>query len=402
MTVLFVFGLWLILKPSNNDNLSSTSTDEKRGISPVIWRKLQTAMSDNTNFTSELNRRYNVTDLKAFAFALGDTQAYKETFLRPAFDIRSFQDGIQQDMISFVEETRGRGLDYFEQREKELLKRMQERKTLLANQQMRLLITHSVTDLAIGRELISSVFAHSEPFKYGTLHLAVGVGDLVLEWGCGLCGKSLVCPSKTSELSKLLLSVNVQNDPLYAHASNFLWSTHRAITHNYYAYNDADEHAQMVKETRPDLIATYEAYLDKVAQACVEFNRARHYDVLTSNCQQFSHHLFATVGVETDLKEEGDQSRHTGLADVVIEIARRGQCSFRFGQRRLRTRTELDEFVMRQVDFASLTDNEKRLLFAYKNIYDHYRTLDASDTRMATSEAAQAYWTKLVNEFYFV
>ena len=364
----------------------------------VIWRKIQSANGDNANFEKEVKQLYNVNSTKEFVFALGDANAFKKVFLEPDFDINNFIFEIKQEMSSFAKDTVDAGFKYnYKIAKKFFLKKMKECKQILANQQLKLLITRNETDLVM--------FTPNDLFTNDTLHLAVGIGNVVLEWGRGLCGRSLVCPTKKSKLDKPVLSIDYRNDQLYDLPSEFFWNIKDYVVENSPINVEAapNEKNETVKDNvEQNWMKMYQDYLSQVAEACVSFNNHKYYDPIHSNGQHFSHHLFQRVNVSMDLKENSGHSKPASLNDVVLEIVREGQCSFRFGERHLSTRGQLDKFVMDEVDFANLSDKEKRILFAYKSIYDFYHLLDANDTRMVTSDAAQKYWAYLVNTFYFV
>ena len=85
-------------------------------------------------------------------------------------------------------------------------------------------------------------------FELGALHTALSVNGVVLEWGRGLGGQSLVCP--TLDVLGLLLAIEK-------------------------------------KLTRADL-----------AETCIAYNRLRYYDAVLNNCQNFVCDIFKKADIE--------------------------------------------------------------------------------------------------------
>ena len=132
--------------------------------------------------------------------------------------------------------------------------------------------------------------------------------------------------------------------------------------------------------------------LDIIAKICVNYNRYLYYNALHNNCQHFVKKILKEIG--SDFNSEGE------FGYIIKELEEKGKIDFIFKGHNFRTRKELDEYV-KNINFHSLCDNDKKLLICYKNTFDIYLTNDPNNLNYQTTEESKQFWKKLITNENF-
>lgn len=101
--------------------------------------------------------------------------------------------------------------------------------------------------------------------------------------------------------------------------------------------------------------------LNKIAKKCVFYNKRKHYDKYSNNCQNFVNDILKEIDAPFDPKGE--------LKKVIDKISQNGYSSFSFQGREFKSRREFDEYV-KSINFKDLCIDDKKLLLCYKSLYD--------------------------------
>ena len=101
--------------------------------------------------------------------------------------------------------------------------------------------------------------------------------------------------------------------------------------------------------------------LNKIAKKCVFYNKRKHYDPFSNNCQNFVNDILKEIDAPFDPKGE--------LKKVIDKISQNGYSSFSFQGKEFKSRREFDEYV-KSINFRDLCIDDKKLLLCYKSLYD--------------------------------
>lgn len=150
---------------------------------------------------------------------------------------------------------------------------MNEKKEKLTKFQLRLLLTSCG---ASESSIIRRAAYLDKNFEFGALHAALSVNGVVLEWGRGLGGQSLVCP--TLDVLGLLLAIEVEakGKGWWDEVKNFINRARNFILNSFKNFGGGWI-AGVILEVK----------LDKIAETCIAYNRLRYYEAVRNNCQNF-------------------------------------------------------------------------------------------------------------------
>jgi hypothetical protein len=181
---------------------------------------------------------------------------------------------------------------------------------------------------------------------YGALHAGFLLDCAAIEWGCGLCGSSLIFPN--FDISDILMTIELKDENIWQNIKNFFASLFDNII-NFFTL-------------RWDLLNLLDGQLDIIAKLCVEYNRKHSYNPLTDNCQTFFQELLKRLSISREFKGE--------LKKVIDKLMSKGEIiDFFFKDKIFKTRKDLDYFL-EEIKFDSLCQEDKILLLSYRNTYN--------------------------------
>ena len=101
--------------------------------------------------------------------------------------------------------------------------------------------------------------------------------------------------------------------------------------------------------------------LNKIAKKCVFYNKRKHYNPFSNNCQNFVNDILNEINAPFNPSGE--------LKKVIDKISQNGYSSFSFQGKEFKSRREFDEYV-KSINFKDLCIDDKKLLLCYKSLYD--------------------------------
>jgi hypothetical protein len=130
-----------------------------------------------------------------------------------------------------------------------------------------------------------------------------------------------------------------------------------------------------------------EQQLMKMAEVCTNYNRYKVYNALQTNCQTFVVTLCEKLALS--LRFNGEMS------EFVNRLVVDGHSDFIFRDKIFQTRQQLDEYVMREVNFQALNEHDQKLLFAYVHVFNEYCNMEPNNAAWQTNQQAKQFWKNL-------
>ncbi|RMZ96901.1 hypothetical protein BpHYR1_014888 [Brachionus plicatilis] len=320
----------------------------------TIQEKLSYQKKINPELSENIMKLYGMSEAE-FIAVLGNEKEFKEFFLKPKINAKS----VINDVLRQTSDLESLGISNESELEVAINQLNISRGDISELHHLKLLLTTiDYTPYTIVRWAVNEIFfRHLNMFKLGALHSAVSLDGIVLEWGRGICGESIVCPS-----------LDVQR------TISCFYSNRLALVDGLY------------------LSTVCENQLDELARICVGYNRRKVYDLFSNNCQKFTDTIIHTLGLELNFDGE--------LGRVLEEIKRNGECTvYKYGDETFKTRSQLDEYMM--MHFSELSKNDQKLFFAYKNIFENNLICEPNNPDLQTSEKANEAWKNNWQKYLF-
>lgn len=219
-----------------------------------------------------------------------------------------------------------------------------------------------------------SKFSSMFVFRYGPLHAAIQVGDVMLQWGTD----SLVIPERYDPADQLFQTDVKERTCVAQVAAEVRPQAKQAV-------RDCDNKRQI--DLQFDLTIGIEDMLDKIKKVVVDYNRYRYYNVVMRNCQTFVNDVMEAIGVKNipqnltgKLKEYFKKLTEHKSEYIPSDIP---------------THEELDEFVKTSVDLSTASKHDREYLLclyfqfhlaAMKTDKDPNEKCQVKGCRMATIE----------------
>ena len=185
-----------------------------------------------------------------------------------------------------------------------------------------------------------SKFSKLFAFKYGPLHAAIQVGDMMLQWGTD----SLVIPDKYDPADQLFQTDVKERTCVAQVAAEVRPQAMQAIQ---------DSNSQKQIDLQFDLTVGVEDMLNKIKKVVVQYNRYRYYNVVMCNCQTFVNDVMKAIGVKNipqnltgKLKEYFEKLTKEKSKFIPVDIS---------------THEELDEFV-KSIELSTTSQHDKEYL----------------------------------------
>ena len=325
-----------------------------------------------------MKEKYGVS-INEFAFVLGDEEEFKKTFLLPNYQPNKILNEIG-DELEKVQEFKDMGCPLTENELKEVVNRINNRKSKLSEHKFELILTEcQASDI---NNILFKSFVNCV-YTFGTLHSALSLDGTIIEWGRGPLGDSLIYP--TMDIKRFLFAFEVKAKEDKGFFAMIGAKIKEAITALFNFFSGGAYGRWSVGRAN-------DKKLDKIAKICVMFNRYRDYSAFSLNCQHFVKVILNEI--ESDFVSEGE------IKNIIDRLEREGKIDFYFRGREFRTRKELDDYV-KSIDFHSLCGNDKKLLLCYKNTFDVYLMNDKYNEKYQTTEEAKNYWNELIRKENF-
>ena len=338
------------------------SLEEKRS---KIREKLIAEYNENNHIYTDIKSAHNM-EVADFIDALSDEQKFKEAFLIPHYKMYN----LLQKINIKVKELRGRNLS--EEELKDALDELEKIKLELSESKIEIFFCNAVDGNPKYLKMLANII-----MTYGLVHTGLLFDDIVIQWGRGLLGKSLIYPSKHAKYNDYIYAIELDNKKIW----DFIIDT----------YNNIEDYITNKKDYNE--MGTLKAFeianeqLDIVAEQVVYYNVNKTYSLYFENCQHF---------VKSILKRIKLKINKTGEVGRVLNIVedKGNNIDFIFKDKTFNTRRDLDEYVL-DCDFHHLPNDERKVLFCYRNVFEYYQRNNENSEKYKTSEEARIFWNSL-------
>ncbi|CAG8458435.1 10152_t:CDS:2 [Ambispora leptoticha] len=202
--------------------------------------------------------------------------------------------------------------------------------------------------------------------EYGVFHVGLEIDGIIIEWGCGPAGQSIVYPRVDERriLAHVRLNYKRMNpDSAIVNACN------KKINHIIDRLGAGNRITTSVLDTLLSLIyrlfyhlgTIKEDKLKIIAERCVYYNKTHNYHFLRNNCQHFLDQILIAIGLE--FKPEGEFKK------FMDRIKYKGDGAFRFKDAVFKSRMELDRYA--DAHWNSLENEwDKKLLICFSDMME--------------------------------
>ncbi len=335
----------------------------------AIKEKIENEKKDNPNLEEEIKEIYRM-DVDDFILVLGDAKLFKNAFLLGNYRKYLILNQIASDIENFKIIQDNYDNEKKEQMIDLLINNFNKKYDNLKKSKLQLFLSsvdHPLISNAFSRRLLS-------PFiKYGVMHASLLVDQIIIEWGTGLCGAELVCPSCSSEL---LFSIEIEEKGILSKIKDFFVN----LYHNIINFVTG----------RWELMDLLDDELDKIAKICVDYNITQTYNPMTNNCQKFVETILSKIGCEIKINGE--------MKNVLNELKKKGEIIPFYKDKKFNTRKELDDCV-KDLNFEKLCLDDQKLFFSYRNFFDLYLKNNPDDEKYQTTKESEEMWKNLANKY---
>lgn len=336
-----------------------------------IRDKLKEQCNENKNLYEDIKRDHGL-DLEDFIFVLGDVEAFKQKFLIPHYRLYN----ILEEINNKIELLRTQNLD--EKELKENFDYFQQKKLELAESKIEIFFCNAVSG---DKKVLKTLANIAMPF--GLLHTGLLIDDIVIQWGRGLLGDSLVNPWKDVKYNDYIFAIELQNEEI--------WSLIKET------YNNLEDY--ITNKKLIDNMGTKKAFeiadsqLNSIAETSVEFNLNKKYHLVFENCQHFANSILDKLKLK--IYKEGE------VGKILKISADKGDTfDFEYDGKILKTRRDLDEYAL-QVDFEQLPYDHRMVLFYFRNVFEYYGRNKPNDEKYKSEDYAREYWNELLKNEKF-
>ena len=338
------------------------SLEEKRS---KIKEKLIAEYDENNNIYTDIKSAHNM-EVADFIDALSDEQKFKEAFLIPHYKMYNLLERINIK----VNELRGRIIS--EEELKDALDELEKIKLELSESKIEIYFCNAVDGNPTCLKCLANM-----TMTYGLVHTGLLFDDVVIQWGRGLLGKSLINPSKNVKYNDYIYAIELDNKKIW----DFIIDT----------YNNIEDYITNKKDYNE--MGTLKAFqianeqLDIVAKQVVYYNVNKTYSLVFENCQHFVKSILNRI--KLIINKEGEVGRVLNIVEDKGD-----NIDFIFKDKTFNTRRDLDEYVL-DCNFHQLPNDERKVLFCYRNVFEYYQRNNENSEKYKTPEEARIFWSSL-------
>ena len=341
---------------------------DKSGTQTVI-QKIEDFINKYPKVKEDIESKFG--GITNFALILSDKEKFKECFFGD-YKKKYIAEDIEEIMVDYNE-------NFSQEESKNIFKIIKNNISNLNNEKLEFHL-HPIKKAENGyfsNVIKKAAYICSFVWKFGAMHASLGLNGMILEWD----DSSLVWPT-----------------PDYQRIFNFSYEIKERfwrkvkIWFHYIFVPTANFFINMIN-SKWCLRQLIEKDLDNICETCVQFNKRRIYSGYNINCQFFVEEVLKSIGIE--LKFHGEMEK------ALTKLRKDGELDFSFKGKKFETRHELDNFV-RNIDFYSLYEDEKKLLLLFKSTFEAQRLYKINDNgnfenfedekKFSTTDEAQEMW----------
>jgi hypothetical protein len=285
---------------------------------------------------TEFGKSLKKQDLNDLCIVLGDKEMFKDKFLKLKGNVNIILQQLKEDSEMF------KNTEKISQEETEdYIKLLQKRREKAEDLKISLFLNEiQLTSWSIARK-ISNVLPN---FTYGALHAGLNVDGTIVEWGRGKAGASLVFPEiyTPSLVAHFLeiLATSEKKKTIWENIAKYVRTTLSAVTFN--LSEKLISMSQILLNYFFQIGKIDAELLDDIASMCVAYNRARKYNVLNTNCQNFVNDVLKKLNLE--IKPKGE------MKIFLNNLKQNGESKMVFKNTEFKSRSELDQFCFKFTD----------------------------------------------------
>ena len=336
-----------------------------------IRDKLQEEVNANGNLYKEIKYTHGL-DIEDFIQVLGNKESFKQKYLVPHYKMYN----ILKEFNNKISELRNQKLS--EKELKDNLEYFEQKKLELAESKIEIYFCNAVSGDKKALKFLANI-----AMPFGLLHTGFLIDDIVVQWGRGLLGESLVEIRNNVKYKDYIFAIELKNEQI--------WSLIKET------YNNLEDY--IIGKKSYENMGTIKAYeiantqLDQIAETCIEFNKNKKYHLVFENCQHFVSNILDKIKLK--VYREGEVENVLKKANEVGD-----PFDFNFGGKVFKTRKDLDNFAM-EINFEQLPYDNRMVLFYYRNVFDYYGRVYPNDEKYKTEDYAKEYWNELLKKEKF-
>ena len=330
-----------------------------------IREKLRKESEENNEIYNKIKSTHQM-EVENFIFALGDKNTFKEKFLIPHYKMYN----LLQNINTKIRELRERNLT--EDELKKALDEFDKIKLEISESKIELYFCNAISGNPKCLKCLANI-----AMTYGLVHTGLLIDDIVIQWGRGILGKSLINPSQNVRYNDYIYAIELDNKKIWDLINE--------------TYNNIEDYITNKKDYNE--IGTLKAFnianaqLDIIAEQVVYYNINKTYSLVFENCQHFVKSIMSKI--KLNINKDGEVGR-------VLKIVedKGNNIDFIFKDKTFKTRRDLDEYVL-DCNFDQLPKDQRKVLFCYRNVFEYYQRNNKLSDKYKTSEKAKTFWNIL-------
>ena len=333
----------------------------------------QKCQKDKADFNKQFPKihDYNGLEKDDYVFALQDVQTFKEKFLINNYKMYNLLNYVNQKIFTLRQQ------QFLTEKDIQIaIDELEDIKTELANSKIEIYFCNVSDNKAL-------VPLANMTMPYGLLHVGLKVDDVIIQWGRSVLGNSVVNPSANVLHNDYIFAIELEN--------TLIWSLIKETYTNLRDYITNKRDYNNMGTVQAFKIA--DDQLTIFAQQSVHYNVDKDYNLVTKNCQHFADGIIEKLGLTV---------KKDGLIGSVLKKAKEqlNKFTFEFDGVAFHNRQILDEYVLTH-DFTKFSDDERKLLFCFRNVFDYYAKYAPNDENYKSTDYAQVYWNELAEREKF-
>ena len=331
---------------------------------PKIQEKLNKEKIKNSHLYEEIKETFGM-EINEFIYALGDKKIFKEKFLISHYKMYNLLQSINTE----IDELRKRDLTEIEVQD--AVKKLYQKKLELSESRIEIFFCNAMDK---GHEFIK--FCAETVMTFGLIHTGILIDDVVIQWGRGMLGDSLIHPAKTVKYNDYIYAIELENREI--------WDLIKETFNNITDYIKGTKKYEEMGTLKAFKIA--DSQLDSIAESCVYYNINKNYSLVFENCQHFVKNILNKIKLR--IIKDGEVGRILKIAQDKGDII-----DFVYKDKKFNSRNELDDYILK-CNFKQLPNDHRRLLFCYRNVFEYYSRYRKED-KYKTTEKAKDFWKSL-------
>ena len=345
---------------------------------PNIWKakikdKLtQCEKEESINAVEEIKSLHNM-EIDEFITTIGTPSLFKQKFLIPHYKMYNLLLSINEEITNISQKTLTK--EEIEKTKNNLL----QKKLDIADSKIEIYFCNAVDGDPKCLKCLANTF-----MKYGLVHTGLLIDDLVIQWGRGILGKSIVNPSIKVRYNDYIYAIEVENKKILELVKE--------------TFNNLDDYLNGKKNINE--MGTIKAFniansqLDVIAEIVTNYNKNKTYNLVFENCQGFVNAIINKMKLKVN--KNGEVGRVLKIVEDRGDII-----EFEFQGQKFNTRNDLDNYVSNEANFQQLPKNDRRVLFCYRNVFD-YRSRDRpTNKKYQSKDEVKRYWRELLSKEKF-